>query len=200
MAKKEAPRPVARRAGKGRVADVATHLSKKAALQQGAGTAPEIVVFTKAGGPLTKRISLNDDGTIKSDGSACIMARGRARRVNANVEQLAALIETLRSEQAIALGALRADLPDEVEVVTKDKLDGQPLPNVIARTSNDIVYRNGRPAFVLLDYDTKGMPPAIAAQLEALGGFSGSTGRGATCPRQGRPPAPPLNQRRAHAW
>jgi hypothetical protein len=31
----------------------------------------EIAVFTKEGGPLTKRISLNRDGTINSDGSGC---------------------------------------------------------------------------------------------------------------------------------
>ena len=178
MAKKKKRSPAAggaARGGKGRV-DVAARLSKKAAQKKGAGTgAPEIVVFTKAGGPLTKRISLNEDGSIKKDNSAGIMARGQARRAKvADVEQLAALIEKLRSEQAIALGALRADLPDEVEIVTKDKLDGQSPPNVIARTSNDIVYRKGRPAFVLLDYDTKGMPPAVAARLEALGGFWGA--------------------------
>ena len=40
----------------------------------------ELVVFSKTGGPLTKRIALTADGHIASDGSACTMARGRAER------------------------------------------------------------------------------------------------------------------------
>ena len=40
----------------------------------------ELVVFSKKGGPLTKRITLTADGKIASDGSACTMARGRAER------------------------------------------------------------------------------------------------------------------------
>ena len=40
----------------------------------------EFTVFTKSGGPLTKRIALTTDGKIASDGSACTMGRPRARR------------------------------------------------------------------------------------------------------------------------
>jgi hypothetical protein len=43
----------------------------------------EITALTKAGGPLTKRICLSDDGKLISDGSACIMSRGGARRITA---------------------------------------------------------------------------------------------------------------------
>jgi len=44
---------------------------------------PEIVLtrLTKAGGPLTKQISLAADGTLIKDGSACVMTRGTAERV-----------------------------------------------------------------------------------------------------------------------
>lgn len=35
----------------------------------------EITVFTKSGGPLTKKIELRPDGTVKSDGSECRMAQ-----------------------------------------------------------------------------------------------------------------------------
>ena len=38
----------------------------------------ELTVFSKSGGPLTKRITLTTDGKIASDGNACYMARGRA--------------------------------------------------------------------------------------------------------------------------
>ena len=92
-----------------------------------------------------------------------------ASRLIAGVAQLATTISQLDSTQAIALGALRADLPDEVKVVTKDKLNG--AAGVIARTNDAIHYQTGRPAFVLLDFDTKGMPPEVAARLKSLGGF-----------------------------
>ena len=33
------------------------------------------------------------------------------------------------------------------------------------------IYAPGEPAFVLLDFDTKGMSPAVKARLAELGGF-----------------------------
>jgi hypothetical protein len=140
----------------------------------------EIVLFTKDRGPLTKQISLVD-GQVKSDGSACSMAHGSARRQCLDgVEDLARLINRLDSKQAIALGAMRAGLPDEVEIVTKGKLDelnklnGGPRGDVGARTATDIVYRNDALAFVLLDFDTKGMPREVAEKVAAFGGFWGA--------------------------
>jgi hypothetical protein len=149
----------------------ASRASSKSAA--GSNARSEITLFTKSDGPLTKLISLSADGSIKSDSGACLMARGDARRVHvANVKQLAALIEQVHPNQAIALGALRPGLPDEVEVVTKAKLlHAIAQPDVIARTGDAIVYREGQPAFALLDFDTKGMPPEVAAELEHLGGF-----------------------------
>ena len=130
----------------------------------------ELVVFTKSGGPLTKHIKLGSNGSIVSDGSACTMPRGKARRARiTGVAELATTIAQLNSSQAIALGALRADLADEVVVVTKDKLNG--AANVIARTNDAISYRTDEPAAVLLDYDTKGIPAEIADRLASLGGF-----------------------------
>jgi hypothetical protein len=130
----------------------------------------EITVFEKSGGPLTKRISLAPDGSIKSDGSACLMARGAAWRLRiADVGGLAPVIEKTRPDQAIALGALRADLPDKVQVVTKRNLDGQ--PNTIARTAAYINYRKGEPAPALIDFDAKGMPAEIANEMQRYGGF-----------------------------
>ena len=40
----------------------------------------EITTLSKTGGPLTKRISLAPDGTLRSDGSACVMSSGIAQR------------------------------------------------------------------------------------------------------------------------
>jgi hypothetical protein len=130
----------------------------------------EFTIFTKANGPLTKHICLTADGSVKSDGSACVMSRGIAQRIQiSNLQALASLIERMRSDQAIALGALRTDLPNKVQVVTKGQLNGQ--PGVIARTGADIMFRNEKPALALLDFDLKGMPPEVAAEIQRRGGF-----------------------------
>jgi hypothetical protein len=133
-------------------------------------SAVELTGFTKANGPLTKRISLAADGTVKSDGSACVMARGTAQRLRvADIGELAAVIEHVRPDQAIALGALRTGLPEKVHVVTKQKLNGQ--PDAIARTNADIMFRKEQPALALLDFDMKGIPADIAEEMRRLGGF-----------------------------
>jgi hypothetical protein len=135
--------------------------------------AAELTVFTKRDGNLTKSIKLDPDGAMISDGSDCIMTRGTAQRTKiASVEQLADLIGHMKPDQALALGALRTGLPNKVEIVTKAKLlNSAPRPNTIARVAHDIIYPARQPAFALLDFDTKGMPPDIVAEVERLGGF-----------------------------
>jgi hypothetical protein len=132
-----------------------------------------ITTYTKFGGPLTKHISLAPDGSIKADGSACVMSRGAAQLTEvAGVDEFAELLERLRSHQAISLGRMRAGLRSKVRVVTKANLiNGAAGPNVIARTKNDIVYQPKQQALALLDFDTKEMPPDVASELQQLGGF-----------------------------
>jgi hypothetical protein len=145
--------------------------ARKTVPAQQQGPAFEPTVFTTQSGLLTKRISLAEDGAVNSDGSACRMASGTARRAPiAGVNELAALIEGLESDQAIVLGALRQGLPDEVKVVTKVKLK-EGAEDVIARTAEDVVYRSGQPAFALIDTDSKGMPDTVAAAIERAGGI-----------------------------
>ena len=139
------------------------------------GVSFEIVGLTSASGLLTKHIKLGDDGGLISDGSACVMAQGAGKRLRlASLPAFAELIGGLRPSEAIALGSLRHDLPDEVEITTARKLaemNGAAAPHVIARTSGHINYTAKQPALALLDYDTKGMPPAVAERVKALGGF-----------------------------
>jgi hypothetical protein len=132
----------------------------------------EITLFTKDGGPLTKRISLTKDERVHSDGGACRMSRGQARRLRlTGLAQFAVAINGLKSNQAVALGALRDGLPDQIGVTTKYKINGDIGPNVIARTARDIVYHGGRAALALFDYDTKGIPDEVRTKLQGLGGF-----------------------------
>jgi hypothetical protein len=118
----------------------------------------EITRRSKNGGPLTKQIKLTPDGSLISDGSACLMARGVAQRVKLDsLREVANLIQQLESNEAIALGALRTDPPDTVDVTTQKrlaKLNGSALPNLIARNSSRITYQAGRPALALIDFDT----------------------------------------------
>jgi hypothetical protein len=131
----------------------------------------ELTRLTKHGGPLTKKISLAPDGRLIKDGSSCIMVHGMAERIRvAGVAALGGLIEGLGPSQALALGSLRADLPDKVEVTTKARrVNGFARPDIIARTGANILYRG--PAFALLDFDTKAMPAVVAAELKRAGGF-----------------------------
>src|SRR5262249_12779711 len=124
----------------------------------------ELTKLTKNGGPLTKRLFLASDGTLVKDGSACVMTRGTAERVQViGINALGTLIEELTPPQAIALGTLRAELPNRVGIVTKQELvNDVSQPNIIARTGANITYHG--PAFALLDYDSKGMPATIAAR------------------------------------
>jgi hypothetical protein len=130
----------------------------------------ELSRIAKEGGPLTKTIALGGDGVPVSDGSACIMSRGRARRFRFGVaRQLADLIDGLTSGEAITLGALRRDLPDEVAIIAKDKLNG--AAGVVARTQEYFVFESGAPAFALLDFDRKGMLATVSTRLDELGGL-----------------------------
>ena len=68
---------------------------------------------------------------------------------------------------------MRAGLPDKVEVTTEKKLiNGVARPDIIARTGANIIYHG--PAFALLDFDSKGMPADVAAELKRRSGFWGA--------------------------
>jgi hypothetical protein len=62
----------------------------------------EIAVFSKRNGALSKQISLGRDGKVVSDGSACRMTRGVARRVPLNgVASLAQLIDKMPTNEQL---------------------------------------------------------------------------------------------------
>ncbi|HEY8129290.1 MAG TPA: hypothetical protein VIF39_11375, partial [Hyphomicrobium sp.] len=131
----------------------------------------EITRLEKAGGGLTKVIALKN-GRPVSDGSGCWMSRGMMARCRlSNLPDFANLIETLPSNEAIALGAMRADLPDSAPLRAKS----DPMSKVrgyVTRTADVIAYRPGRQALVLCDFDLKGMPPSVRERFDKIGGFT----------------------------
>ncbi len=121
----------------------------------------EITYFVKESGLLTKKIRLAADGSTVIDSSECRMSRGTMERVPfSDWRQLAAGLGNLPSNTAIALGRMRPDFPENVYLTTKDSPDCS-RPGFAARTGDNIIYAPEQPAFVLLDFDTKGMPPAV---------------------------------------
>jgi Family of unknown function (DUF5906) len=131
----------------------------------------EVTILRKDRGIISKRISLVD-GKVASDGSACGIGHGRAERRHVDgLAGFAELIGGLKPNEAITLGVLRADLADDVAIVTKDEVPANATEFVAARSGDYIVYRDGEPAFVLFDHDTKDMPGHVARRIEELGGF-----------------------------
>jgi hypothetical protein len=143
----------------------------------------EIVRIAKNGGPLSKFISLDANGKLLSDGSACIMSSGVAERARyASLTAFAETISGCSAHEAIALGRLRSDLPDQVTITTKENLrNGPSAPQVpdnctpqaplIARTADYIQYADQQPALALIDIDTKGMPTHVRERIASLGGY-----------------------------
>jgi hypothetical protein len=139
---------------------------------RGPAVRPEITLIKKSGpNPvMSKRIFLDEQGKVCSDGSQCLMAQGTATRAAAETAaDLAKHIMACGTEQAIALGALRADLANLAKITTLAKLKDN--LGAITRFRDFIDYRPGAPAWALIDFDTKGMPLDVAASIEAAGGM-----------------------------
>jgi hypothetical protein len=135
------------------------------------GTA-QITLISKRDEPflMSKRIWLDASGKLNSDGSACLMVTGTAERTPAETaSDLARVIGNCRSDQAIALGALKEELRASVAVTIPMRLDK--YPGAITRSRSYIDYRPGCPAWALIDFDTKGMPDEVKAKIDAAGGM-----------------------------
>jgi hypothetical protein len=143
----------------------------------------ELTRLIKDGGVLTKRLHLTPEGKLANDSSQCRMSIGRMERVRLeDWRSFGPLIEATPPNVAYALGALRDPLPDAVGLALKD--DPQAVqPGVVARTQLNFVYRPGAPAFVRIDFDTKGMPDDVGVRIERLGGFTGALA--VVCPGAG---------------
>jgi hypothetical protein len=133
---------------------------------------PEITLIKKRGpNPImSKRVFLDELGKVCSDGSQCLMAQGIATRATAETAAaLAKHIVACGTDQAIALGTLRVDLPHPVAITIPERLKDS--PGAITRCRDFIDYCSGTPAWALIDFDTKGMPANVATSIEAAGGM-----------------------------
>ena len=118
-----------------------------------------VTIVTSSTGPVNKKIYLQD-GKLCKDPNAQIY-EGFAKTVPANTaSDLRKLIENLRQEQAIALGSL--EVPNKAfQLTTKARLQ----PGSIAR-SQDFLHHACSIGWLLIDLDTKGLPPLLKDMLE----------------------------------
>lgn len=134
-----------------------------------------IAALTRLAGdsPLSKTIHLNADGTLSNDSSNLALYHGRATRLPVtSMAAFAAVLDSTPTHGAFALGTLRVDLPDEVEIATEATLTK--CPRAIVRNLENFLYQPGQAGFVLLDFDRKQMPAHVQTMLENLGGFEGA--------------------------
>jgi hypothetical protein len=156
---------------KGGVPNAATGSLAAREITEMAPTA-SITLITKVGtdARISKHISLDTAGKVRSDATQCLMVEGDAVSVDADTAaKLAACIASCRTNQAVALGALQDGLLEPVPIVTERSLPAR--PGAIARCRRFIDYRQGRSAWALIDFDTKGMPSNVASSVEAAGGM-----------------------------
>ena len=102
---------------------------------------PQITLIRKldADGRMSKRIFLDERGTLRSE-PACLMVNGLATRAETETAaSLAQLIAECGLDQAIALGALKDDLPSPVTITTKGRLEDD--HGAISRARRFIDYR-----------------------------------------------------------
>ncbi|MFC7736506.1 hypothetical protein ACFQX4_11750 [Roseomonas sp. GCM10028921] len=162
------------RLGRSVTSDAVLKAPEKALVAEYAsGVGVELTLFAKSDGPLTKRIALDGEQRVVSDSSTCRMAMGHAKRLQiADAADLAVVLRSMSPCQAIALGRLRADLPDVAPVVPRRWLGGNEAPpGAIARTREHIDFAPGEPTFTLLDFDRKGLPEAAASLVATHGGL-----------------------------
>ena len=132
---------------------------------------PQITLITKHDVPclMSKRIFLDGQGKLQSDASGCLMIEGTASRASTTTAyDLARIIANCGSNQAIALGTLKCELPDQVDVTIPGRLNRH--SGAITRSRAFIDYPSGSPAWVLIDYDSKGMPDEVTSKIDAAGG------------------------------
>lgn len=135
-----------------------------------------VTLFTNAGQrALSKRIEYKD-GKVISDASGCRMANGSYEVVSfGDLHDFARCITNMPSHQALALGAPRPGILNEGQIGTEDKPggtnNGWQTAATVRRTKENFAYTKARPALVLLDFDTKGIPPDIQAKIAKLGGL-----------------------------
>lgn len=106
----------------------------------------KLQVFSK-NGPITKSISVDDNGNIVKDSSQCWISQGKVETITVTPKDLPRFLDTIEHNQALGLSNI--DYFDGRDITTK----GNEHDDVISRTSKYFPFVEG-PAFILFDVDT----------------------------------------------
>src|ERR1700722_16969708 len=87
-----------------------------------------------------------------------------------SVHALASAINSLGSNEAIAIGTLKEGVSDGAHVVSKRNLPEPEQVGVIARTKDFLIFPKYKAGYILFDIDTKGMLQPIRERIATLGG------------------------------
>ena len=97
------------------------------------------------------------------------MARGAVRVARADTgAELAAILAGLATNEALSIGRPKGGLT-EARIIPKERAIADPQPGRIARALEFFAF-DPAPGWLLIDYDDKGQPPEVRAQVKALGG------------------------------
>ena len=143
------------------------------------------IVEKGGGGRCSKRLYLDSDGKLRSDGTLCKIASGTAKRVLVPdgpdlLDRIAALVGGCKPSEALVLGDLKLK-EDEVEILSTGQLrangaspgkglvpkgGGTPM---VARSLDSLEFKVGVPGLCLIDLDTKQAPKAVSEMLADKG-------------------------------
>ena len=120
-----------------------------------------------------KRFFLDDDGQLQKQANG-LFSKGYVTVQNAScAQELATLAQSLTSQDAFCLGQPRgANIFSAAPVATRQTqqaLANRSVP-ILSRTKDDFSFGLGE-GWLLLDYDTKGLPEAVFSRIERLGGI-----------------------------
>jgi hypothetical protein len=122
--------------------------------------------------PLSKKIFLRDGKVEKESQGSMRPGEAFAMSVSSCTE-MAAILDGLKSHEILTLGTIKHK---QVNVITKPEyarlLKEKPerSDEFIARSQEHVVFEEGKPSWMLLDIDRKGMPAGIANRIDAAGG------------------------------
>jgi len=120
-----------------------------------------------------KRFFLGDDGQLQKQANG-LFSKGYVTVQNASsAQELATLAQSLTPQDAFCLGEPRgASIFSATPVATRQTqqaLANRSIP-ILSRTKDDFSFGQGE-GWLLLDYDTKGLPETVFSRIERLGGI-----------------------------
>lgn len=116
-------------------------------------------IFSRDGGPLTKRIGRDANGSLEITSDAQLSRGAYRTETIARLSELTTIITALESNEALAWGIPKDGRPSGVVATASTIKAGRAPKGAIARTREHMAWSDG-PAVWMLDIDLKGVPDA----------------------------------------